>query len=50
MPGKAGTRLADRSLRTRIVNELAALGFAFVTVDLAGNRRGVFDRKPLTSK
>jgi uncharacterized protein len=36
-------RLGDSGLRERIVTELAPLGFAHVTADLAGYRSGVFD-------
>ena len=39
-------RLIDDTLRLILVNELGALGFEFVTLDLAGYRSGVFDRPP----
>ena len=36
-------RLLETELRTRLTADLTALGFKFVTLDLAGYRAGVFD-------
>lgn len=41
-PGEIG-RLLDEPLRAPVLEGLAALGFRFITVDLAGYRSGCFD-------
>ena len=37
-------RLLDEKLREKLAGDLAALGFVYVTVDLAGYRSGIFDQ------
>ncbi|MEW5724206.1 MAG: ATP-dependent sacrificial sulfur transferase LarE [Thermodesulfobacteriota bacterium] len=43
-PAALEDRIAEAGLRRRLAEGLAALGFTFVTLDLAGYRSGVFDR------
>lgn len=44
-PGEIG-RLLDEPLRIPVLEGLAALGFRFITADLAGYRSGCFDPQP----
>ena len=39
-------RLLNEGLRKKLVERLKALGFRFVTLDLAGYQSGVFDAAP----